>query len=176
MKSIVTWFHQSAVAASKNKQFEELHLLQSCPTRWSSVYTMIDRFLEIKTTVSEILFSHENAPVMISGSGIAVLQDILPLLRLFDTVTKDVSAEKSVTVSRLIPIHDFMSAELQEMKLKTSEGKQFLDTIKTDFRKRFENLECNYICGTSTLLDPRYKKVHHYCSGRYGGGRRGRST
>lgn len=115
--------------------------------------------MELKTTISDILLAHSNAPHLIGEDSVAVIEDILPILELFDNMTKDCSKE-AASVSRIIPITDFMSTKLNAIEATTEIGKSFLSTVLEDFNERFADLESNYILSVSTLLDPRYKRVH----------------
>lgn len=160
VKRIVMWFHSSNVASNELKELTQLHIIQDCPTRWNSTYLMIERFLKLSSKVSTVLLDHMDAPPMISGVDIAVLHDIIIPLKLFYNATLDCSGDKSITISRVIPIHDFLATHLDEMKMKTAIGKQFLQKLNNEFKKRFTSLEFNYLCGISTVLDPRYKKLH----------------
>lgn len=121
---------------------------------------MIQRFLKLRNSVSEILLRHPEAPCMVSAAEIAVLNDIKTVLHFFDEATKECSAEKLVTISRLIPIHDWLCTQLEECCMETEVGKEFLKKIKGEMKSRFGTLEMNYLCGISTILDPRYKKIH----------------
>lgn len=55
---------------------------------------MLERFLLLKRVVSEFLLLHTSAPSMVDGDTIAVIEDILPILKLFDQMTNDISNEK----------------------------------------------------------------------------------
>lgn len=160
VKNIVTWLNNSCFDTDYQKKVEDLRLIQPCPTGWNSIYYMLRRFLEIKSTIAEIVLGQTNAPLMINGNDIAVIEDFLPILELFDSLTKECSKGKSVSVSRIIPIVDFLSNKLETLEPTTEIGKIFQTTLVKNFEKHFGDSESNYTWSISTLLDPRYKKIH----------------
>lgn len=70
IKAIVTWFKQSCVASDELRKATstETKLIQSVPTRWNSTYYMVQRFLELRSVINDIIFRHAIAPPMLSSS------------------------------------------------------------------------------------------------------------
>lgn len=55
-------------------------------------------------TVGGILLNHPNAPPMIQASEIAVLKEVIKILKPFERVTEEMCNEKYVSASKAIPI------------------------------------------------------------------------
>jgi hypothetical protein len=113
MKTIVTWFKQSVSATDLLRQLQLrdgasesnfLKLKQQVPTRWNSTFYMVERFLKLHKYVGEILLNDPKAPVMLNGAETVILKELKLLLKPLEVCTKDVCAEKHVTVSKIIPL------------------------------------------------------------------------
>lgn len=90
IKSIVTWFKQSCIASDELRKATpaETKLIQSVPTRWNSTFYMVQRFLELRTVINDIIFRHATAPPMLSGSEISIASSVLLILRPLEVATK----------------------------------------------------------------------------------------
>ncbi|XP_072939812.1 E3 SUMO-protein ligase ZBED1-like [Epargyreus clarus] len=82
VKNIVTWFKQSNTASNelRNATEKETKLIQEVATRWNSTYYMIERFLELRTVINDIIFRHKTAPSMLNASELSVLSSVLLVL------------------------------------------------------------------------------------------------
>lgn len=69
-----------------------------------------------------------------------VLKDVIPILKLFDNMTKSISSEKNVTASKILSIIDFMRSELEGYEMVTLEGQDFKAVVK-EFSGRFSGAE-----------------------------------
>ncbi|XP_039967783.1 zinc finger BED domain-containing protein 4-like [Bactrocera tryoni] len=67
-------------------------LVLAVPTRWNSTYYMIERFIELREIVNNIIIRHKNAPAMLHASELAHLSSVLQVLRPIEAATKEVSA------------------------------------------------------------------------------------
>jgi zinc finger BED domain-containing protein 1 (E3 SUMO-protein ligase ZBED1) len=160
VKAIVTWFHTSSIASDELKKVETLALIQSTRTRWNSVYQMLERFTELSRSVSMILLAFPKAPPMVNATELEVIVDVLPLLALFDALTKDTSSETEVTISKLIPYIDFLCTQLRETVVTTTTGAHIQSALQKEIHTRFDPLQQHCMPVMATILDPRYKKVH----------------
>jgi len=91
------------------KEGQFLKLILDVRTRWNSTYYMIERFLKLTNNLSQMLLIFNGndipeSPEMISGHDIRCLQDICSLFRPFEVLTREISTEKSVMSSKIIPI------------------------------------------------------------------------
>lgn len=89
VKSIVTFFKHSVKASDILRLIQLnggksegtcLKLKQECPTRWNSLFYMLQRFLELIEVVSTTLLRVSGAPLMLSEYEIRVLTEGVKLL------------------------------------------------------------------------------------------------
>lgn len=169
IKSIVTLSKQSVVAADELRrlQFLEgktegtvLKLIQEVPTRWNSTFYMIERFLQLKDYINNMLLKCPKAPNMILRDELEVLQEIVHILNPIEYVTKTISGETYTTSSLVIPLIHYMTLTVKKCTPITDMGVQFKENILTEFNKRFQYVESVSHLAIATLMDPRFKKTH----------------
>lgn len=100
VKEIVQFINKSGPAslALKNKQMDDgksqgtaLSMVQSMPTRWSSTYLMIERFLEVSQILGSVLLDFPKM-TMLTGAELMTLRGILDVLKpMYLANTGDVS-------------------------------------------------------------------------------------
>ncbi len=160
LKKIVTWFHQSVVAADELKKLTPLKLKQSVPTRWNSVLTMIDRYIEISDKVTGILVKTPKSPELISADQLQLLQEVASALRVFNEVTVRIQSETSVTISQIIPYAHYILSHINKQNAETLSGKLFLARLKETATSKLQGIEQVNIATCATILDPRFKRAH----------------
>jgi len=130
VKKIVRFFRNSERASEELKTLQKqprpgetgqkadsqcLKLVQQVVTRWNSTFYMLDRFLELLEFVERALTkvarektSKAVPPPMLTITEEEVAREIRDLLRPLAEVTKEISSEKNVTVSKVIPLYHCM--------------------------------------------------------------------
>lgn len=100
VKAIVEYFHRSTVASEKlratQKQMgqEPLRLKQDVATRWNSTYYMLKRFTEVKNPImSTMALINLSLPTLLPEEW-EISREILEMIKPFEEVTTEVSAEK----------------------------------------------------------------------------------
>ncbi|XP_033212092.1 uncharacterized protein LOC117169704 [Belonocnema kinseyi] len=99
--------------------------------------------------------------------GITVRLDFRPIstysvqvpVRPLDQATKEVCAEKSVTLSKCIPLVTLLLQTVEEYQPCHAAAFKFKEQLLTELEKRFGNLENLKLAAMATLLDPRFKKI-----------------
>lgn len=169
VRRIVQWFHQSGVAADqlRNSQKAEnvsegkiKHLVGDVSTRWNSQLHMLERFIAMSGTVGGILLNYPNAPPMIQASEIAVLKEVVKILKPFEKVSEEMCSEKYVSASKAIPIIMCLEQFLEKTDPSHGLAIQLKILIINEFKKRFEHIQKVHLFNTETFLDPRFKKLH----------------
>lgn len=133
---------------------------QDVPTRWNSIYYMIKRFLELQNYVYPILLTCPTAPKVLSREEIAILEDIVQVLGPIEFVTREISGDSYPTSSMVIPVIHCMESAIQNCLVSTVEGKSFKNNMLSQIERRFNDIESHRILAVSTILDPRYKRMH----------------
>ncbi|XP_022825647.1 zinc finger BED domain-containing protein 4-like [Spodoptera litura] len=175
VKSIVSYFKRSNVAWNKLKTYQEQankvvkRPLQDVPTRWNSTFYMLSRFVELK---DEINCAMSNLDVVnctrLTSYDWDVCQSLIWVLRPCEEVTREMSGQKYVSGSSVIPITVGLTNALQEIATETYRQENnisiFPDEVEmcrqdllSEINSRFQNLERSRTLTISTFLDPRYK-------------------
>ncbi|XP_046597643.1 E3 SUMO-protein ligase ZBED1-like [Neodiprion lecontei] len=169
VRKIVQWFHQSGVGADQLMNSQKAanvpegkikHLIGDVSTRWNSQLHMLERFLAMSRTVGGILLNHPNAPPMIQASEIAVLKEVVKILKPFEKVTEEMCSEKYVSASKAIPMIKCLKQYLEKTDPSHDLAIQLKSSLLNEFKKRFEHIQKVHLFTTATFLDPRFKKLH----------------
>lgn len=162
IKSIVTWFKQSCIASDELRKATpaETKLIQSVPTRWNSTYYMVQRFLELRTVINDIIFRHATAPPMLSGSEISIASSVLLILRPLEVATKEISGDKYCTTSKIIPLVRCIFSKITSTIIEEPVAKEVQKLALHEMRKRMGPIEHVTALAIACILDPRFKKMH----------------
>ncbi|KAA0719764.1 hypothetical protein E1301_Tti022229 [Triplophysa tibetana] len=167
VKTIVEYFHRSTVASDKlkatQKQMgqETLRLKQDVATRWNSTYYMLKRFTEIKDPIiSTLALTNASLPTL-SPEEWNISREILDIIKPFEEVTTEVSAEKFVTASKVILMIRGLQRIVTRYQRNPSSSdhvKKLVDSLMLEMTKRFGKVEHIQKLADATCLDPRFKK------------------
>ncbi|QRW13009.1 AC9 transposase [Ceratobasidium sp. AG-Ba] len=85
-----------------------LQLLRDVPTRWSSTYNMIERYLELHPAIAKLALQIRNDAriTVASHKQYEVLQDILSVLWVAHNAQQLLSAEKTPTLALAFPVYE----------------------------------------------------------------------
>ncbi|XP_067205354.1 E3 SUMO-protein ligase ZBED1-like [Linepithema humile] len=167
VKAIVTFFKHSVVAVDEFRNAQNLNasnsplkLIQEVPTRWSSLFYMLERVVLLSNPVSSVILKLKNSPPMLSGFELATLQEILKLLKSFEIITKEIFGQKFVTCSKIIPMIHCLRNQLTELKPESDAGKKLKNYFLCEIENRFQSIEKQNLLAIATILDLRFKKIH----------------
>ncbi len=107
VKRIVTFFHKSTKKLrliQERLNLPEFKLIQQVETRWNSTFYMLERYLLLNEAVSTTLCVEKKQDLVISADSNPLIQEITTVLRPFVDVTRQLSAEKFVSASKIIPL------------------------------------------------------------------------
>lgn len=126
LKKIVTWFHQSVVAADQLKKVTNLKLIQSVPTRWNSVLSMVERYLEISDNVASVLLNNAKSPDILTYEENEFLREFVAIFKVFEEITIKIQSETVVTVSQIIPFSRYIMSHIENQPVNTLPAKLVL--------------------------------------------------
>lgn len=113
VKDIVTYFKQNVTAADELRRIQKqqgksegsyLKLKQDIVTRWNSCYYILEKFVQLSAEVSTVLLKYPKAPIMITVIEMETLKDVINILRPIEANMRELSSEKLVTSSKVIPM------------------------------------------------------------------------
>ncbi|KMQ85300.1 zinc finger bed domain-containing protein 1-like protein [Lasius niger] len=171
---IVSHFHHSDLAvgalSKRQKQLEMKNerLVQSCPTRWDSIFYMCESLLRNRSAIELVLGDRQITTVAISKNleiseeDWSIMESMVKVLRPFQVATTVLCNENMVTISLVRPIiHGLKTKHMIESSEDDNYIKLFKSEAISSLNKRFNksaNLTSEQI---SCFLDPRYKSLSH---------------
>lgn len=166
VKNIVQYFKHSSTAASKLQAMQiqmglaPLKLKQSVVTRWNSTYDMLDRLLKIKDAVVSTLAIVQPRLNTLTPDEWKLLEKCVEILKIFYNVTVEMSAEKSVSISKVMVLIKIMKSYVEKHIIESGTGQhlQLLYALRDELNRRFCDTESNVLVTEASLLDPRFKK------------------
>ena len=102
---------------------------------------------------------HASAPPMVTAQELDQLTEVCAILNPLEEITQEWSAEKYVTLSKVIPMINSLSEQLHVMEPKTPMAYQLKTAMLGEVNKRFGQVEKVPMFSIATLLDPRFKKL-----------------
>ncbi|XP_033220339.1 uncharacterized protein LOC117174972 isoform X3 [Belonocnema kinseyi] len=120
---------------------------------------MIVRFIEIRGVVVEVMNNHPDSLPMITPKEIEELMEVSNILKPREEITREWSAEKYVTISKVIPTINGLREGLSTKKTKSNLVNNLKTEIRDEIKLRFGLMEEVKHFAVATLLDPRFKKI-----------------
>ena len=162
--SVVVHFSKAALSRQALKSIqEELGLQVLCPmigtqNRWYFKKTSTERLLQIRTPVEVFLERQDVAfESYISDKDWELMEEYVKLVQPFEIISKFFGGENYPAATSVIPALDQIRHDLSNAVTTTPEGHAFMQSLITNFDKRFVNCwkeKVPFNC--LTFLDPRY--------------------
>nr|CAI5850148.1 unnamed protein product [Callosobruchus analis] len=129
------------------------------PTRWNSTYYMFSRLILLEEAVTVTVGLLHNPIAMLTAEEWTLLREICKILEPFEQITTEISSEKHVTISKIIPIHYGLVSVLKKFQteITVSAAQTLILDLLDSISKRFGRIEFNPLLAKPTLLDPRFK-------------------
>ncbi|XP_043469372.1 zinc finger BED domain-containing protein 4-like [Leptopilina heterotoma] len=159
VKTIVTWFKRSVNATDLLRKKSKLKLIQDVETHWNSTFYMIERFIELRKIVNEILDDFSSAPPAVTAAELEILKELTNVLRPLESATRDLCGQKYVTTSMVIPLINGLQRELENLVLEHQVASVLKENLLKEILRRFGLMESCHFFAIATILDPRFKKV-----------------
>ncbi|KAK3930257.1 Zinc finger BED domain-containing protein 4 [Frankliniella fusca] len=174
-KKIVRFIRTSTIATAellalqKEKGTPEhlcLKLKQEVRTRWNSAYEMLERFLQLADEISRVLLKCQRdrgtkarPPNMLNGEELEALTEVKELMKPLNEVTREISSEKTTTLSKCIPLVHAMQDKIRQFMAVTPVGFNLQQALLNLIGKSFSGIENLRPYAAATLLDPRFKRA-----------------
>lgn len=161
-KQIVEYFKRSSqaqhklVETQKQQNLPQLKLKQDVVTRWNSTYDMLQRMLIVKDAVITTV-ALTRSDLALTEYDWCVVESAIPILKLFYDVTTELSAEKNVTLSKVIPLVRIMLSSLRSRQSDLPEVQSLIKELERDLERRFATIELSECYAEAIILDPRFK-------------------
>lgn len=164
-KSIVGHFKRSTIASGELVKMQDqmklplLKVKQEVPTRWNSCLAMMQRLEEIKVPLSAAMSNLPGSPSLLSSEDWTLIKDCICILKPIEAMTSELSGEKYVTLSIIVPLIRGVQHAVENAQPVTPTGKILQTNLQDILLKRLGYVETSKICAKATLLDPRLKKL-----------------
>ena len=155
-RRIVSHFHHSPQATHRLSEMQKTlgapqHKLKNqCPTRWNSLYYMIQRLVEQREPLSAVLASMNSVDNLHSHEW-KVAESYVQVLKPFEEVTSMMSATRYSTLSMVIPLLNVLCEKMQLTHMN-----DFAKEILKNIKNRWPDYETNELFSVATYLDPRF--------------------
>lgn len=138
-------------------------MINSNNTRWGSVFKMLERYVDLSDSISNILLvkMHGDTNVTpILGEQLKTVKELITFLKPFHMTTQILCGETYVTGSECIPLIKNLKSELINLPTTTEISKKFKKLLLDGFEKRFKSIEGKKSIAAATIVDPRFKKMY----------------
>ena len=160
--SLVRKFNTSVRATEKLIAKSGKKLVRHCPTRWTSTYLLVERLLEVRSSITEVLQELEWDNLLTSKWK--SLEAVKNLLYPFAQFTTLIQGEQYTTISSVIPMIVDLNLQLEEIN-NHSEVSVAARILQGELKRRFKkytdpndsNFEPIFLLAAS--LDPRYRLI-----------------
>ncbi|XP_051787963.1 zinc finger BED domain-containing protein 4-like [Erpetoichthys calabaricus] len=160
--AIVAFFHHSTKAADKLKEiqkqqkFPEHKLIQAVERRWNFVFYMWERLSEQKEAVTTVLCLLGKSSLCLSEEEWPVISLSIIVPRPFEQATREISTEKHVSLSKVIPLVSLLHRTTATSERK---GSKLAAELSVQCHRCFKAIETFYGLAVSTYLDIRFKNL-----------------
>lgn len=166
-RKVVTYFRSSTTAKEKLKNVQQqmncavMKLIQEVDTRWNSSFLMLQRLYDERQTVGAALASLRTEVNPLSSDDYETVAACLQVLKPFYTATVEMSQQKRVSGSMVIPLIKMLLHTTKELLINTNNvtAKLLGQNMSTTLLNKFDTLENSTVLSLSTLLDPRFKCI-----------------
>lgn len=164
VKAVVEYFKKSTVGLTKLEIMQKQMNLpirrpkQEYATRWNSCYE-IYRIIKIKDgIISTLALLWSDLALQLQEWHI--IEEVLPIMQPFYEITEEMSAEKFMTLSKVLIFAQLISRHIARALCQTQHEivKNMLEITQNEIQVWFHELERNNLYGESTILDPRFKR------------------
>ncbi|KAL7644869.1 UNVERIFIED_CONTAM: hypothetical protein RMT77_004686 [Armadillidium vulgare] len=169
IKTIVQYFRSNTALAKlqeiqKGMNKPTLKLKQDIPTRWNSIFDMLNRALSNKEAIMSTLALLQCKGIdSLDAREWKIIEMTVKVLSIFEEITREISSEKTVSLSKTYVLSRTLVKHVSQM-LSTKEPLHdevigLLNSLLDGLKERFGDSEYTEIISQSIFLDPRFKKT-----------------
>lgn len=170
VKTIVGHFKRSfnanyqLILYQENSGTTPKKLLKDIATRWNSIFHMLNRFVELETTIKATLAIIDTDLHILTPEEWKVCKELCLVLKPFNEVTTLISGENYMCASMIIVLYKGLADVCEKFKNKSfdSSVKRTIQVLQDGITSRFSDLEMSNTLRMATFLDPKFK--HHALS------------
>ena len=141
----------------KNFLFSSIFLFK-VPTRWNSMYYMLERLYEQKMAIKTFFNDSEDTSIEeLNNAEWEIIDELINVLSPLEQATKYMSGDKYCSMSLIVAVMSGLVVKLKLLKILNLSIKTFRDKILNSLQTRFESIEDNEFATISSILDPRIK-------------------
>ncbi|XP_074608805.1 E3 SUMO-protein ligase ZBED1-like isoform X2 [Acropora palmata] len=158
---MVSFFHRNIKATEKLVEIQcqlgcsGQELVEEVETRWNSTYHMFQEITEQYEAITTALCLSNGNSLCLSSSDVGVLRASVAVLKPFEAATTEVSSERRVFVSKVIPL----ATSLEHLTSKIDTEQALALELQAQMRLHFANFRISHPLIMATMLDPRMKKL-----------------
>ncbi|KAL2076466.1 hypothetical protein ACEWY4_027930 [Coilia grayii] len=166
-RDIATYFRTSTVgrerllALQTQMKTPPHKLIQEVETRWNSTYDMLKRLYEQREPVGAALASLQTDVAPLTAIEYGSIVECLQLLAPLKEATVELSSEKVVSGSKIIPLVKMLrhTTTLKQRQLEDGMAKDLCQNLLAQMGERLSCYETAGQHALATLLDPRFKTM-----------------
>lgn len=138
-----------------------LKLIKEVETRWNSTFLMFERMYGEREPLSAAMSSLQTDVTPLTSAEFAVVEECLGVLSPFNEATVELSTEKKVSASKIIPLMKMLDYTIGEQipQKKTTMAKELAEHLFRQVREKLNQFQMMSIFTLPTLLDPRFKTL-----------------
>jgi zinc finger BED domain-containing protein 1 (E3 SUMO-protein ligase ZBED1) len=170
VKNICTHFRKSTNANNKLIAYQKnigidnpLKVLQDVATRWNATFYMLERFVQLETSIRGTMGLLDNAPPCLNSDEWTAIKEFCNILRPFEEATRAVSGDQYMTASLVIVIAQGLKNVCEQMKNENYSLRTLglVNNLLNGMRDRqsWGNIENSKTLKICTFLDPRFKII-----------------
>lgn len=139
-----------------------LKLIQEVDTRWNNTFQMLQCVHELREPIGAPLAGLHTDICPLSSEQYDLMAEWLKILSPFNDATTELSEEKRVSGSKVIPLLTMLHHALHEEEMGvvlTPESSTVVENLRRQLKEKLYTLQSMSIMSLATLLDPRLKKT-----------------
>ncbi|XP_054635140.1 zinc finger BED domain-containing protein 4-like isoform X1 [Dunckerocampus dactyliophorus] len=170
-RKIVGHFKSSTAAKQKLSEMQrqlarpEHKLIQEVDTRWNSTFAVLERLFNEREPMGAALASLSSDLTPFTSEDYQAMHQCLDVLKPFHQATVELSEEKQVSASKVIPLVKMLKHYISSRcgHITHPLGMKLATNLKNNLIEKFAMLEKVTALSMATLLDPRFKELG-FCS------------